>query len=145
MNISTEETLAEEEFSETELYLEGFILICVCVLSVVGNTCMWIIICRSRELRTITNIFILSLTVADLMVSVINMPVTVVTLFCGGEWPLSEGACKLFGFLNMLTLVGSVMSLCNISINRYVMVCKPIYFKRIYTRRNAAIMISGKN
>ncbi|CAC5405342.1 unnamed protein product [Mytilus coruscus] len=41
----------------------------------------------------------------------------------------------------MLTLVLSVMSLCNISINRYIMVCKPFYFKTIYTKRNAVIMI----
>ncbi|XP_052286629.1 octopamine receptor-like [Dreissena polymorpha] len=43
----------------------------------------------------------------------------------------------------MITLVTSVMSLCNISINRYVMVCYPQKFKDIYTVRNSVLMILG--
>ncbi|XP_033763657.1 alpha-1D adrenergic receptor-like [Pecten maximus] len=131
------------EFSSVELYIEGVILSIICLLAIGGNTCIWVIICRSKELRTMTNYFILGLTTADWLVSVLNMPVTVFTLFLGGDWPLSEGACVMFGFLNMLTLVTSVLSLCNISINRYVMVCKPIYFRKIYTKRNTALMITA--
>ncbi|OWF44070.1 beta-3 adrenergic receptor-like [Mizuhopecten yessoensis] len=129
--------------SLVELYIEGVLLSIISILAIGGNTCIWIIICRSKELRTVTNFFILGLTTADWLVSVCNMPVTVITLFGGGTWPLSSDACVLFGFINMLTLVTSVLSLCNISINRYVMVCKPIYFRKIYTRRNTALMITA--
>ncbi|XP_060076089.1 alpha-1B adrenergic receptor-like [Ylistrum balloti] len=129
--------------SLVELYIEGAVLFIICLLAIGGNTCIWIIICRTKELRTMTNYFILGLTTADWLVSVCNMPVTVFTLFAGGVWLLSADACRVFGFVNMLTLVTSVLSLCNISINRYIMVCKPIYFRKIYTRRNTALMITG--
>ncbi|XP_061176035.1 thyrotropin-releasing hormone receptor-like [Saccostrea echinata] len=128
-------------FSTAELVTEGIILTMICFTAVVGNTCMWIIVIRNKDLRTVTNSFLLTLASADLMVSVVNMPVTILTIF-KGEWVFSDEACTALGFTNMLTLVTSVLSLCNISINRYIMVCRPTKFKTIYTKRNAAFMIA---
>ena len=124
------------------MLFHGIYLIIVCTSAMLGNTCMWIIICKSKELRTITNAFILVLTTADLLVAAANMPVTILTIF-SDEWILSEQACVIFGYSNMLTLVLSVLSLCNISINRYLMVCKSVYFKTVYTKRNAILIMSG--
>jgi hypothetical protein len=50
------------------------------------------------------------------LVAAANMPVTILTIF-SGEWILSEQLCVIFGYSSMITLVLSVMSLCNISIN----------------------------
>lgn len=121
----------------------AFVLCVIIVTAVVGNISIWIIILTTRALRTITNMFILGLSAADLLVSIANMPLTVVAIFTG-EWPLSDFACVVFGYINMLTLVTSVMSLCNISINRYFMVCRPSKYQDIYTKRNAILMITGK-
>lgn len=131
------------QFSTTELVIEGLILTVICILAVSGNACMWIIVIRNKDLRTVTNSFLLTLAAADFLVSIINMPVTILTIF-KGKWVFSDGACTALGFTNMLTLVTSVLSLCNISINRYIMVCKPTKFKDIYTTRNATIMITGE-
>lgn len=137
-------TIKDDELElNDERIVEGCLLTVVSLGAILGNTTLWIIISRNRELRTITNMFILGLTTADLFVAVINIPVTVISLFMGG-WPWGDDICRFFGFINMLTLVTSVMSLCNISINRYVMVCKPIYYKRIYTKRNSVFMILRK-
>ena len=124
------------------MLFHGIYLIIVCTSAMLGNTCIWIIICKSKELRTITNVFILVLTTADLLVAAANMPVTILTIF-SDEWILSEQSCVIFGYSNMLTLVLSVLSLCNISINRYLMVCKSVYFKTVYTKRNAILIMSG--
>lgn len=133
----------ELHFSTGELVAEGLVLTAICILAITGNTCMWIIVIRNKDLRTVTNSFLLTLAAADLMVSVINMPVTILTIF-KGRWMFSETACTALGFTNMLTLVTSVLSLCNISINRYIMVCKPTKFQEVYTKRNAIIMIAGQ-
>ena len=125
------------------MYLEGIYLICICFTSFIGNMCLWIIICKDKELKSVTNAFILCLTTADLLVTLVNMPVTAFTLLMG-DWALSDRACVIFGYINMFTLVLSVMSLCNISINRYVMVCRPMNFKIIYTKRNAVFMKIGE-
>ena len=130
------------ESSVAVLVIEAFILCIIILTAVVGNVSIWIIILKTRALRTITNMFILGLSAADLLVSTANMPLTVISLITH-QWPLSEVACVVFGFINMLTLVTSVLSLCNISINRYFMVCRPTKFQGIYTKRNAKFMIMG--
>lgn len=130
--------------SMAELYIEGTILIIIALVALVGNVSVYFIVIRNKKLRTITNFFILGLAAADILVSVANMPVTAVALFAG-NWPLDYMSCLVFGFINMLTLCSSVLSLCNISINRYVMICRPFQAKVIYTQRNAVLMVLGKN
>lgn len=137
-------TLADHGASSmAELYVEGVILLIICLVALVGNVSVYLIVLRTNKLRTITNFFILGLAAADILVSIANMPVTVASLFTG-NWPLDHTSCLAFGFINMLTLCSSVLSLCNISINRYVMICRPFHSKLIYTRRNAFLMILGK-
>ncbi|CAG2185737.1 unnamed protein product [Mytilus edulis] len=143
MNTDNNQTLTDRtQYGDitAEQYIEGILLTFICLVSVLGNISIWIIVLRSRALRTITNCFLLVLSAFDLLVSFINIPVTILTIF-SGEWFLSDGACIVFGFTNMVTLCGSVLSLCNISINRYVMVCHPSKFIEVYKRKNVAIMI----
>ncbi|XP_071136685.1 melatonin receptor type 1B-B-like [Mytilus edulis] len=143
MNTDNNQTLTDRtQYGDitAEQYIEGILLTFICLVSVLGNISIWIIVLRSRALRTITNCFLLVLSAFDLLVSFINIPVTILTIF-SGEWFLSDGACIVFGFTNMLTLCGSVLSLCNISINRYVMVCHPSKFIEVYKRKNVATMI----
>jgi cholecystokinin B receptor len=136
------ETITEDDRNLAETITAEIFLIFVCIFAVGGNSCMWIIIYRTRKLRTISNAFILSLNSADLLVSVLNMPPTAIAIAIG-RWPFSEQVCQVFGFFNMFTLVQSVLSLCNISINRYVIVCRPFKFQSIYTINRSALMIAG--
>lgn len=132
-----------QDSSIAEVIIEEIFLICVCLVAIVGNTCMWIIIYRTRKLRTISNAFILCLNSADWLVSVLNMPTTVIAIALG-RWPFSPTACKVFGFFNMFTLVQSVLSLCNISINRYIIVCRPFIFPTVYTTKRSIMMMAGR-
>ncbi|WAR15250.1 OAR-like protein [Mya arenaria] len=144
-NITTQTTVAlttTEDIPTTNRVIEGMVLSLLISVSFIGNLSLWIVVLRSRALRTLTSMFILGLSSADLLVATVNMPLTVYTIVMG-EWNLGYNACVLAGFINMLTLVTSVLSLCNISLNRYVMVCHPSKFKNIYTVRNAVLMIIG--
>lgn len=141
--MSTFKSRAEQEESDISpevKVIEALVLCVIIIVSVVGNTSLWVVVLRSRALRSITSMFILGLSAADLLVAVVNMPLTVYTIFVG-YWTFSDSACVVIGFINMFTLVLSVMSLCNISINRFFMVCRPSKFKDVYTTRNAVLMI----
>ncbi|XP_060591872.1 alpha-2Da adrenergic receptor-like isoform X3 [Ruditapes philippinarum] len=132
--------IAVDDYPTGSKAIEILILCMIIVINAVGNVSLWFVVLRSQTLRTVTNMFILGLSAADLLVATVNMPLTVVTII-KGYWMLSNTACVAVGFLNMLTLVTSVLSLCNISINRFFMVCRPSKFKDIYTTRNAILMI----
>ena len=113
--------------------VEASILVIICTVSVIGNITLFVIFTRKSTLRTISNGFLLNLAFADLLVSVLNMPITVVTII-EQEWIFGETACVFLGFTTMLSFVSSVMSLAMIAINRYYYVVRWRTYPAIFTR-----------
>lgn len=44
--------------------IEVFVLCCIIIVSILGNGSLWIVVLRSRALRTLTSMFILGLSMA---------------------------------------------------------------------------------
>ncbi|XP_077998855.1 alpha-1A adrenergic receptor-like [Glandiceps talaboti] len=128
--------------SYAEKIVEASILTTICLIAIFGNTLLWIVIIRSRHLRTTSNALVLCLSGADVLVSTVNMPVTIVTII-NEDWVFSDTLCVCLGFINMVTFITSVMSLGLISINRYVLIVHPQKFKNIYNRRSILFMVQG--
>ena len=103
--------------------IEALILSIICIVSVLGNLTVFVIFTRRHAFRTVTNGFLLNLAFADLLVSVLNMPITVVTIV-KQRWIFGKNACLLLGFTTLLSFVSSVMWLAMIAINRYYYVVK---------------------
>nr|AKQ63047.1 FVRIamide receptor 1 [Platynereis dumerilii] len=125
-----------------EQIAEAAILSLIAFVAFFGNVSLWLIICTEKCLRSPSNVLILSLSAADLMVSAVNMPVIVYTIIIA-RWPFSQSACTGLGFSTMLTFVASVMNLGTISINRYIHICHPAKFKTLYSYRNAFLFVLG--
>jgi len=116
--------------------IETTILVLICATSVLGNISLTFVITRRKSLRTICNGFLLNLAFADLLVSVLNMPITVVTIV-EQRWIFGDRACNLLGFTTMLSFVSSVMWLAMIAINRYYYVVQWKKYRFIFTLRRA--------
>ncbi|XP_066569528.1 trace amine-associated receptor 13c-like [Amia ocellicauda] len=106
-------------------------LVCVAILTVCGNLVVIISISHFKQLHTPTNLFVLSLAVADLLVGVFVMPFDMVKLI-ESCWYFGDLFCSFrtkFSF--MLTSV-SISSLVFIAIDRYFAVFHPfLYSKKI--------------
>lgn len=118
--------------------IEGVILVFFCTTSILGNLTLFFVVTRRKNLRTISNGFLLNLAFADLLVSVINMPITVATII-EQRWVFGRTACVFLGFTTMLSFVSSVMSLAMIAINRYFYVVQWKTYKSIFTPRRSFI------
>lgn len=136
-------TYSDYEISNAEKGVEGAILVTISMAGIIGNVSLWAIILLNRALRTSSNIFVLCLSGADILVSTINVPMVITSVLKGG-WIFSEAACEGLGFLTMLTFIASVMSLGLISINRFMLICHPQKFKSIYTPRKIGIKVACK-
>ena len=66
-----------------ERALEGVLLILICILATGGNLILWIVVLREPVLHSSSNFLLLCLSAADMLVSVVNMPLTVYTIFVG--------------------------------------------------------------
>ena len=137
---STDDSLLNR--SDRRIY-EGMFLICICVFAFSGNTLLCTIILRTRSLRNNSNYLILCLSTSDIIVAVVNMPMTIYAIFYG-SWPFSKISCIVLGYINMVSFVASVMSLTAISINRYFRICRSLQFKSMFTLRKTILMGVGK-
>lgn len=114
-------------------FLEAVILFCIMLLAIGGNVLVIAVIYRRPELRkTETHIFMINLSITDICVALLCMPFSIITAVTQ-DWIFSHVLCQLNGFLNVLFLLTSILTLTAISINKYVGVVqstKPIFFTR---------------
>ncbi|XP_076265287.1 putative G-protein coupled receptor No18 isoform X2 [Rhynchophorus ferrugineus] len=101
----------------------------VIVIVVVGNTLVIASVITTRRLRTVTNCFIMSLAVADWLVGIFVMPPAVAYLIMGA-WELGWILCDIWVSLDILLCTASILSLCAISVDRYLAVTQPLSYSR---------------
>ncbi|KAJ8686966.1 hypothetical protein QAD02_022760 [Eretmocerus hayati] len=112
------------------------------VVTIVGNTLVIAAVMTTRRLRSVTNCFVSSLAAADLLVGLAVMPPAVMLQLNGGTWELGETLCDSWVSLDVLLCTASILSLCAISIDRYLAVTQPlIYSRRRRSKRLAGLMI----
>ncbi|XP_049806930.1 tachykinin-like peptides receptor 99D [Schistocerca nitens] len=77
---------------------------------------MWIVLAHKR-MRTVTNYFLVNLSIADAMVSTLNVTFNY-TYMLNNDWPFGETYCKITQFVAVLSICASVFTLMAISIDR---------------------------
>ena len=119
--------------------LSCYIFVDACAF--VGNVLVCLAVYRSVSLRTITNMFMVSLAVTDLLMAVLVMPFSVAESM-GETWQDVYFSCQYYGYVGY-TLGGvSVLTLTLVAVNRYICVARPILYKNLYTKQNSLIMIA---
>jgi hypothetical protein len=102
------------------------------VIGVFGNTLLIITVATQRSLRRKHFMFVFSMAVADLIVSGYVVPIWLVAV-ATGRYPVVNGQhCTVNSFLFCLCFYGSIYMLMLIAINRYMMVCKPVLYQRLF-------------
>ncbi|XP_067253180.1 trace amine-associated receptor 13c-like [Chanodichthys erythropterus] len=104
------------------------------------NLLVIISISHFKKLHTPTNLIILSLAMADLLVGLIVMPVDAIKLIetC---WYFGDTLCDLFLIIMGLALSTSICNLVLIAVDRYVAVCHPLLYPHKITTTRTLISI----
>jgi len=71
----------------------GCLLFGLSLITIFGNLLVFYAIRTEKRLRTVSNLFILSLAFADLIVGFIVMPLSTVHILVG-QWPFSIALCQ---------------------------------------------------
>ena len=112
----------------------------IMIVSLVGNITLILVIMLNRFMRKPTNFFILNLAVCDLSILFSCMWVEIV-LSISNYWVLGELFCKINSYMQMLSIVASVLTLSVVSCDRYMGVMYPLSF-RMTTKRSFACILA---
>ncbi|CAH1797857.1 unnamed protein product, partial [Owenia fusiformis] len=114
------------------------------VTGLVGNTLIIGAIVIMKQLRTLPNMFVLNLAIADLVVSGLLTPFLIAIVALGENYFTGPGYrfCQLIGFICITSCVASGINIMSVSINRYLCICRNSWYLRIYTKRSVIVMIA---
>nr|XP_020474945.1 alpha-1B adrenergic receptor [Monopterus albus] len=120
----------------------GLVLGAFIVFAIAGNILVILSVVCNRHLRTPTNYFIINLAIADLLLGTTVLPVSA-TLEILDYWVFGRIFCDIWAAVDVLCCTASIMSLCVISIDRYIGVSHPLQYPGIVTEKRALLAMLG--
>uniref|UniRef100_A0A8C6U444 Opsin 4xb n=1 Tax=Neogobius melanostomus TaxID=47308 RepID=A0A8C6U444_9GOBI len=122
-------------------YIIAVIVLAIGALGVTGNALVMFAFYSNKKLRNLPNYFIMNLAVSDFLMAFTQSPIFFInSLF--REWVFGETGCKLYAFCGALFGIASMMNLLAISIDRYLVITKPMRSVNWSSKRRTALAIA---
>ncbi|XP_047441330.1 histamine receptor H2a [Mugil cephalus] len=122
--------------------LLGIILSLLILLTVGGNVLVCLAVCASRRLRCLTNCFIVSLAVTDLLLGLLVLPFSALAQL-NDEWPLGPVFCNFYISMDVMLCTASILTLLAISVDRYLAVTMPLRYTSIVLPWRVAVAMAS--
>ena len=112
----------------------------VMILALVGNLLLIYIVWNTPETRGLTSFLFVNMAVADLLVAVIQMPLSMAHFYSTGMTGVAGDLfCKFFNYLLQVSMTASILSLVVMAFDRYFAVIHPLR-RNIWFRRSKIIL-----
>ncbi|XP_043935147.1 melatonin receptor type 1C-like [Protopterus annectens] len=126
--------------SATKTIVLATVLIFVTIADLVGNTLVILSVLRNRKLRNTGNIFVISLSVADLLAGVYPYPLIILAIL-KDSWTVGDAHCHVASYFLNISLLASVYNIMGIAINRYFYICHSSKYDKIYSTWNTILWL----
>ncbi|XP_067914414.1 somatostatin receptor type 2-like [Heterodontus francisci] len=117
-----------------------FIYFVVCLVGLSGNTLVIYVILRYAKMKTVTNIYILNLAIADELFMV-GLPFIAIQVALA-HWPFGQAACRVLMTVDGINQFTSIFCLTVMSIDRYLAVVHPIRSSK-WRKPRVAKLVNG--
>ncbi|KAM9345015.1 orexin receptor type 2 [Symphorus nematophorus] len=114
--------------------------IIVFFVSLIGNSLVCFAVWKNRHMRTVTNYFIVNLSFADVLVTIICLPASLVVDITE-TWFFGNTLCKVVPYLQTISVSVSVLTLSCIAQDRWYAICHPLMFKSTAKRARKSIVV----
>ncbi|XP_006740463.2 pyroglutamylated RF-amide peptide receptor isoform X1 [Leptonychotes weddellii] len=109
-------------------------------LALFGNALVVYVVIRSKAMRTVTNIFICSLALSDLLIAFFCIPVTMLQNI-SDTWLGGAFICKMLPFVQSTAIMTEILTMTCIAVERHQGLVHPFKMKWQYTNRRAFTML----
>ena len=135
-------SLSQELSTRTEhlVWIETFLFVVINVAAFFGNLSVCYAVYRNQRLRTLANMFVVTLAVSDILSSSCCMPFSVATL-ARGQW-IFGGFCRFHGFAVFTFGLASLHTMGIIAVSRYFCVVKPEKYTLLFKKRKILMYIT---
>ena len=125
VNLTTIEVFAQQFQNRTTVVriVESLSMLLINLSAFAGNLLLAIAVAKNPNLRTVTNLYIVTLAFSDFLLSLLGIPFTVASLIVG-TWPFNNAVCQLQGFCILLMCAISLQTLAVTAVNRYFRVVR---------------------
>lgn len=104
------------------------------IVSTVLNIIVCAIVALNRRLVTVTNAFVVSLSISDLLVAAVFVPIYIVE-----EYSLTK--VEVSGYIIAVLLLASIFNLCAVTYERYIALTKPFGYRVIMNKTKVTCII----
>ncbi|XP_038677994.1 G-protein coupled receptor 26-like isoform X2 [Scyliorhinus canicula] len=116
-------------------------LVALMIVSLLSNVLVLICFLYSADIRKqVPGMFIINLTLSNLLMTVLNMPLTLVGII-NAEQPGTGPVCRIVGFLETFLVTNSMLSMAALSTDRWIAVVFPLSYNSKMRYKDAAIML----
>ncbi|XP_044126684.1 thyrotropin-releasing hormone receptor-like [Bufo gargarizans] len=118
-----------------------FLVLLICGVGIIGNIMVVLVVFITRDMRTPTNCYLVSLAVADLMVLVAaGLPNVSDSL--AGTWIYGHAGCLGITYFQYLGINASSCSITAFTVERYIAICHPMKAQTVCTVSRAKRIIA---
>ncbi|CAH2005070.1 unnamed protein product [Acanthoscelides obtectus] len=134
------ESPEQEWTSSFLLFFKASIMGTIIIASIFGNLLVIVSVMRHRKLRIITNYYVISLALADMLVAMFAMTFNA-SVQIYERWLFGYFMCDVWNSLDVYFSTSSILHLCCISVDRYYAIVKPLKYTLTMTKKVVALMI----
>ncbi|XP_065667421.1 galanin receptor 2a isoform X1 [Hydra vulgaris] len=115
----------KSEVDHVEAIVIVTLLVVIMIISLFGNLIVVVIVTKKRRMQTFTNWMILNLSIADLWVALLSIPLEIPMELNNKQWIYGKTFCSIFYPLQTSCVYGSVFTLVALSFSRFWAIVKP--------------------
>ncbi|NXY33391.1 HRH1 protein, partial [Pomatorhinus ruficollis] len=131
-----------ENSSNASSAVLGLFLGSISLTTIVMNILVLCAVRTEKKLQTVGNLYIVSLSIADLIVGAAVMPLNIVDLL-SPRWPLGLAACLFWLSMDYVASTASIFNLFILCMDRYRSVQQPLRYLKYRTKMRASLLILG--
>ncbi|XP_035999682.1 melanopsin-A-like [Fundulus heteroclitus] len=121
-------------------YVFAVFVFVIGALGITGNALVMFAFYSNKKLRKLPNYFIMNLAVSDFLMAFTQSPIFFINCLYK-EWMFGDMGCKIYAFCGALFGISSMINLLAISIERYLVITKPLQTMHWSSKRRTIFAI----